>query len=113
MNFTNVSGIAFSMACLARNQAVPVALDFGFQVLAIQPGTSQSREDSSSTNKLRLRSVASGKAQVKMHGQNFKVSSNGMFKVGPGVNCVTMNLGTIDATLHVSVLPEDLCARQV
>lgn len=59
-------------------------------------------------HKLRLCSVATGKVKVKMHGNEFTIGPNGMFKVGPGVECTAMNMLYVDTTLHVSVLPSTL-----
>ena len=95
-----------------QNQAISIVTNLGFQVLVIRPGTFHSWKDSGNTNKLRLCSVASGKVRVKMHGQDFMVGPNGMFKVGPGIDCVTMNPLYIDATLHVSILLENVRARE-
>ncbi|KAL7628520.1 hypothetical protein AAE478_000035 [Parahypoxylon ruwenzoriense] len=98
---------AFSNAYLAQNQAVRIGRDISFQVITIKPGTVYNWE--ASGNKLRLCSVASGKLQIKMHGQEFPMGPNGMIKIKPGVDCTAMNKLYIDAMVHVTVVPGDLC----
>ncbi|KAI1074545.1 hypothetical protein F5B20DRAFT_433501 [Whalleya microplaca] len=102
-----IDNFAFSNAYLAQNQAVKISRDIAFQVITIKPGTVHSWE--ASTDKLRLCSVASGKLQVKIHGQEFLMGPNGMFRIKPRVDCTAMNKLYIDATVHVTVMPGDLC----
>lgn len=57
---------------------------------------------------VRLCSVASGKLQVKMHGQEFSIGSNGMVMIRPGADCTVINKLYMDAVVHVTIVPSDL-----
>ncbi|KAI1496845.1 hypothetical protein F5X99DRAFT_399090 [Biscogniauxia marginata] len=98
--------IAFSNSYLSQNQAVRISRDVSFQVITIKPGTAHSFE--ATAGKLRLCSVASGKAKVKIAGQEFDMGPHGLFKVSPGISATAMNMLYIDVTIHVSVMPGDL-----
>lgn len=100
--------VAFSTTYLSQSQAVTVARDIAFQVIVIKPGTMHTWKDTAHT--LRICSIATGKVKVKMHGKEFTIGPNGMFKVGPGVECTAMNLLYVDTTIHISVLPSTLGA---
>ncbi|KAI1370921.1 hypothetical protein F4677DRAFT_464624 [Hypoxylon crocopeplum] len=102
-----IDNFAFSNTYLAQNQVVRISRDISFQVITIKPGTVHSWEASSDT--IRLCSIASGKLQVKMHGQEFPMGPNGMIRIKSGVGCTVMNRLYVDAMVHVSVLPGDLC----
>ncbi|KAI8958378.1 hypothetical protein F5Y11DRAFT_336312 [Daldinia sp. FL1419] len=62
-----------------------------------------------SASKLRVCSVASGKLQVSIHGQDFSMGSDGMIRIRLGVECPVKNKLYIDATVHVTTVPSDLC----
>ncbi len=106
-NYANTfSDVAFSTAYLSQGHPVMVTRDVAFQVITIKPGTTHTWKDTA--HKLRLCSVAAGKVRVKMHGQEFAIGPNGMFKIGPGVDCTATNALYVDATLHINVLPSIL-----
>ncbi|RYP20108.1 hypothetical protein DL767_009525 [Monosporascus sp. MG133] len=97
--------VAFSTTYLSQQgQAVMVAPNIAFQVVTVRPGTTHMWKKDG-MDKLRLCSVAAGKVKVKMHGEEFTIGPHGMFKVGPGVECIAINTLYVDAMLHVSVLP--------
>ncbi|KAF3055748.1 hypothetical protein GL218_06846 [Daldinia childiae] len=101
-----VDNFAFSNSYLAQNQAIRIGRDVSFQVITIKPGTVHFW--GSNANKLRLCSVASGKLQVSIHGQDFSMGPNGMIRIRPGVECTATNKLYIDATVHVTTVPGDL-----
>ncbi|KAK6948086.1 hypothetical protein Daesc_009850 [Daldinia eschscholtzii] len=98
---------AFSNSYLARSQAVRIGREVSFQAVTIKPG--MVHYWSASANKLRLCSIASGKLQMSIHGQEFSIGLNGMIRIRPGVECTAINKLYIDATVHVTVVPGDLC----
>ncbi|OTB11542.1 hypothetical protein K445DRAFT_212763 [Daldinia sp. EC12] len=102
-----VYNFAFSNSYLARSQAVRIGREVSFQVVTIKPGTVHYW--SASASKLRLCSIASGKLQMSIHGQDFSIGLNGMIRIRPGVECTAMNKLYIDATVHVTIVPGDLC----
>ncbi|KAI0385699.1 hypothetical protein F5Y04DRAFT_291152 [Hypomontagnella monticulosa] len=103
-NTTNI--VAFSNAYLAQNQAIRISRDVSFQVITVKPGTVHTW--SASANKFQLCSVASGKLDVKIQGQEFTIGANGMIQIRPGVDCTVINRLYIDAMVHVTVMPRDL-----
>ncbi|KAI1652632.1 hypothetical protein F4813DRAFT_377461 [Daldinia decipiens] len=102
-----VDNFAFSNSYLTQNQAVRIGRDISFQVITIKPGTVHFW--GSSANKLRLCSVASGKLQISIHGQDFSMGPNGMIRIRPGAECTATNRLYTDATVHVTIVPGDLC----
>lgn len=77
-----------------------------FHVVVVSAGTSHRIEASS--NKIRFVSVAAGKIQVKVSGEeDFVISTNGAVKVLADVACVLHNPFAIDATLHVYAMHEE------
>ncbi|KAI1205304.1 uncharacterized protein F4807DRAFT_471161 [Annulohypoxylon truncatum] len=102
-----IDNFAFSTAYLAQNQSVRICREISFQVITVKPGTIYSWETCAMY--LRLCSVASGKLQVKIHGQEFLMGPNGMVMIKPGVDCTVMNKLYLDAVVHVTIVPSDLC----
>ncbi|KAI1761894.1 hypothetical protein GGR53DRAFT_449964 [Hypoxylon sp. FL1150] len=102
-----ICNFAFSNAYLSQNQVVQIGRDISFQVITIKPGNNHSWE--ASPDKIRLCSLASGKLHVRMHGQQFSLGPNGMFKVQTGASCTATNRLYIDAMVHVAVVPGDVC----
>lgn len=70
-----------------------------FHVIVVSAGTSHRIE--ASADKTRLVSVAAGKIQAKLSGEEFVISTNGVVKVVANVVCVLHNPFAVDATLHV------------
>ncbi|KAI1465600.1 uncharacterized protein F4812DRAFT_103859 [Daldinia caldariorum] len=103
----SVDNFAFSNSYMAQNQAVRIGHGVSFQVITIKPGTVHYW--SASANKIRICSVASGKLQISIHGQEFSIGPNGMVRIRPGVECTAVNKLYMDATVHVTTLPGDVC----
>lgn len=99
------------MAFLSQRHELSIGRNLGFQVLVIKPGTFHDWKAADGVNRLRLCSVATGKVRVKIHDRDFMIGPNGMFKIGPSVDCVATNPLYIDATLHITVLPGNFFVR--
>lgn len=46
---------------------------------------------------------------MSIRGQDFLMGPNGMIRIRPGVECTVTNRLYIDATVHVTTVPGDLC----
>ncbi|KAI1840953.1 hypothetical protein JX265_010425 [Neoarthrinium moseri] len=105
VSLDTVENIAFSAAYLAHGEEVSVAPDVGFHVLSIKPGGTHRFK--AATDRMRLCSIARGKVKVKMLEEQFEIGPNGMFQVKSNTACVVENRIYGDATLHVSVMPDE------
>ncbi|OTA98720.1 hypothetical protein M426DRAFT_258160 [Hypoxylon sp. CI-4A] len=102
-----IDNFAFSNAYLAQNRAVRIGRDVSFQVVTVKPGMIHTWE--ATPRELRLISIASGKLQVRIHNKEFLIGTNGMVRIRAGVGCTVSNWLYVDAVVHVTVVPSDLC----
>ncbi|KAI1799586.1 hypothetical protein F4811DRAFT_565439 [Daldinia bambusicola] len=102
----SVDDFAFSNSYMAQTQAVRIGHNVSFQVITIKSGTVHYW--GSCSNKVRICSVASGKLQISIHHQEFSIGINGMVRIRPGVACTAVNKLYMDATVHVTTVPDDL-----
>ncbi|ORY66567.1 uncharacterized protein BCR38DRAFT_430652 [Pseudomassariella vexata] len=99
-----IENVAFSTSYLTHSEPVGVAPNVRFNVLVVRPGNSHHFE--ASHGKLRSCSVAAGKVQVKMPGQQFNLGMNGLFIIKSGTSCMVKNRFYGDAALHVTEISE-------
>ena len=87
---------------MTGNESVTVADNVHFHVLILKPG--HSHKWTTENSKLRICSVASGKARVKLGDKAIVLGPNGMFKVKPGAEAAVENRLYMDLALHITTI---------